>query len=70
MPSGEIDLEMLSELRQKHPGVTVENEVVEPSSQQLHNYKGTVFTGTRFSHIAQNASLGSHSPQNMVQYLI
>ncbi|XP_072253393.1 histamine N-methyltransferase [Leuresthes tenuis] len=37
--AGEIDLEMLSELRQKHPGVTVENEVVEPSSQQLHNYK-------------------------------
>ncbi|KAM9709581.1 histamine N-methyltransferase-like [Menidia menidia] len=37
--AGEIDLEMLSELRQKHPGVTVDNEVVEPSSQQLHNYK-------------------------------
>ncbi|KAM4558538.1 histamine N-methyltransferase isoform 1-T2 [Odontesthes bonariensis] len=37
--AGEIDLEMFSELRQKHPGVTVENEVVEPSSQQLHNYK-------------------------------
>ncbi|XP_047455980.1 histamine N-methyltransferase-like [Mugil cephalus] len=37
--AGEIDLEMLSELRQKHPGVTVDNEVVEPSNQQLHNYK-------------------------------
>ncbi|XP_040913686.1 histamine N-methyltransferase isoform X2 [Toxotes jaculatrix] len=37
--AGEIDLEMLSELRMKHPGVTVDNEVVEPSSQQLHNYR-------------------------------
>ncbi|XP_028250272.1 histamine N-methyltransferase [Parambassis ranga] len=37
--AGEIDLEMLSELRRKHPGVTVDNEVVEPSSQQLHNYR-------------------------------
>ncbi|XP_022049351.2 histamine N-methyltransferase-like [Acanthochromis polyacanthus] len=40
--AGEIDLEMLSELRQKHPGVTVDNEVVEPSSQQLHNYRVSV----------------------------
>ncbi|XP_061698484.1 histamine N-methyltransferase-like [Syngnathoides biaculeatus] len=36
---GRIDLEMFSELRRKHPGVTVDHEVVEPSSQQLHNYK-------------------------------
>ncbi|KAJ4933229.1 hypothetical protein JOQ06_030062 [Pogonophryne albipinna] len=37
--AGEIDLEMLSQLRLKHPGVTVDNEVVEPSSTQLHQYK-------------------------------
>ncbi|KAM3862507.1 histamine N-methyltransferase [Diretmus argenteus] len=37
--AGEIDLEMITQLRLKHPGVTVDNEVVEPSSQQLHNYK-------------------------------
>lgn len=37
--AGEIDLEMLSQLRLKHPGVTVDNEVVEPSAQQMHNYK-------------------------------
>ncbi|XP_010793048.1 histamine N-methyltransferase [Notothenia coriiceps] len=37
--AGEIDLEMLSQLRLKHPGVTVDNEVVEPSSMQLHQYK-------------------------------
>ncbi|XP_018537518.1 histamine N-methyltransferase-like isoform X1 [Lates calcarifer] len=41
--AGEIDLEILSELHMKHPGVTVDNEVVEPSSQQLHNYRGTAF---------------------------
>uniref|UniRef100_A0A3Q3MJD7 Histamine N-methyltransferase n=1 Tax=Mastacembelus armatus TaxID=205130 RepID=A0A3Q3MJD7_9TELE len=37
--AGEMDLEIFSELHQKHPGVTVDNEVVEPNSQQLHNYK-------------------------------
>ncbi|KAM9346880.1 histamine N-methyltransferase-like [Symphorus nematophorus] len=37
--AGKIDLEMFSQLRLKHPGVTVDNEVVEPSSEQLHNYK-------------------------------
>ncbi|KAG7503689.1 hypothetical protein JOB18_043207 [Solea senegalensis] len=40
--AGTIDLEMLSVLRLKHPAVTVENEVVEPSSQQLHNYRVSV----------------------------
>ena len=40
LPTGGIDLEMLSSLRLKHPGVTVDNEVVEPSGQQLHNYRG------------------------------
>ncbi|XP_030199736.1 histamine N-methyltransferase isoform X1 [Gadus morhua] len=37
--SGDIDLEMFSQLRQKHPSVTVDNQVIEPSSQQIHNYK-------------------------------
>ncbi|XP_013875557.1 histamine N-methyltransferase isoform X2 [Austrofundulus limnaeus] len=40
--AGEIDLEMLSELHKRHPDVTVDNEVVEPSSQQIHNYKALV----------------------------
>lgn len=40
--AGDIDLEMFSELRLKHPQVTVDNEVVEPSGQQLHNYRVTV----------------------------
>lgn len=37
--AGEMDLEMLTQLHLKHPMSTVDNEVVEPSSQQLHNYK-------------------------------
>lgn len=37
---GEIDLEILSELHSRHPGACLDNEVVEPSAQQLHDYKG------------------------------
>ncbi|KAK2906251.1 histamine N-methyltransferase-like [Channa argus] len=49
--AGEIDLEMLSVLRMKHPGVTVDNEVVEPSSQQLHNYRVSVSQKADLDHI-------------------
>ena len=62
VPVGEIDLEMFSELCLKHPGVTVDNEVVEPSSQQLHNYRGTVFIGTQLSLIPQILYLYIHLP--------
>ena len=40
--TGEVDLEMFSELRLKHLAVTVDNQVVEPIAQQLHLYKGMV----------------------------
>uniref|UniRef100_A0A8C8H2T8 Histamine N-methyltransferase n=1 Tax=Oncorhynchus tshawytscha TaxID=74940 RepID=A0A8C8H2T8_ONCTS len=40
--AGEIDLEMFSQLHLKHPAVTVDNQVVEPSAQQLHLYKGCI----------------------------
>uniref|UniRef100_A0A8C5DEF1 Histamine N-methyltransferase-like n=1 Tax=Gouania willdenowi TaxID=441366 RepID=A0A8C5DEF1_GOUWI len=40
--AGEIDLEMLSVLHQKHPGLMVDMEVVEPSSLQLHSYRDLV----------------------------
>lgn len=67
VPAGEIDLEILSELHMKHPGVTVDNEVVEPSSQQLHNYRGTAFIGTH-SHIPHiyTASVYSDVPAKYV----
>lgn len=68
VPVGEIDLEMLSALRMKHPGVTVDNEVVEPSPQQLHNYKGTVFIGTH-SHIFSILLLNNHIHKQYVFFI-
>uniref|UniRef100_A0A3Q3W023 Histamine N-methyltransferase n=1 Tax=Mola mola TaxID=94237 RepID=A0A3Q3W023_MOLML len=50
--AGEIELEMLSGLRLKHPGVDgVDNEVVEPSAQQLHNYRVLVSQKPDLNHI-------------------
>ncbi|KAJ7992793.1 hypothetical protein DPEC_G00282380 [Dallia pectoralis] len=37
--TGKIDLEMLAKLHLKHPAVTITNQVVEPSAQQIHMYK-------------------------------
>ncbi|KAF5902376.1 histamine N-methyltransferase-like, partial [Clarias magur] len=37
--SGEIDLEILKLLHEKHPDAKVENEVVEPSNAMLHKYR-------------------------------
>uniref|UniRef100_A0A8C6WZP9 Histamine N-methyltransferase n=1 Tax=Neogobius melanostomus TaxID=47308 RepID=A0A8C6WZP9_9GOBI len=48
---GSYDLEMLSQLCQKHPGVLVDNEVVEPSSQRLSNYKVMVAQKPDLEHI-------------------
>ncbi|RXN06107.1 histamine N-methyltransferase [Labeo rohita] len=48
---GEIDLEMLAQLRLKHPHVKVDNEVVEPSVDMLHKYKVRVSTTPDLDHI-------------------
>ncbi|XP_036401955.1 histamine N-methyltransferase-like [Megalops cyprinoides] len=40
--AGDLDVEMFSQLRLKHPGVSVHSEVVEPSSEMLENYKDLV----------------------------
>lgn len=48
---GKVDLEMLSQLCLKHPGVPVDNEVVEPSGQQLYNYKVMVAQMPDLEHI-------------------
>lgn len=37
---GELDLEILKMLHEKHPDARVENEVVEPSNNMLNKYKG------------------------------
>lgn len=42
-----MDLEMFTQLRLQHPGVTVDTEVVEPSAQQLHNYRGELLFTTK-----------------------
>lgn len=69
VPVGDIDLEMLSELRLKHPGVTVDNDVVEPSAQQLHNYRGSAFKGTRIL-LSTNFTLCIYSyAKYRIQYL-
>ncbi|KAK7901269.1 hypothetical protein WMY93_018038 [Mugilogobius chulae] len=38
---GKVDVEILSQLRLKHPGLLLENEVVEPSAQRIHEFRGT-----------------------------
>ncbi|XP_062434537.1 histamine N-methyltransferase-like isoform X2 [Rhea pennata] len=37
--AGEIDLLMLSKVRARYPGVTINNEVIEPSAEQIFSYK-------------------------------
>ncbi|MBN3297878.1 histamine N-methyltransferase [Amia ocellicauda] len=39
---GKIDLQMLSQLQSKHPGVSITNEIVEPSGEMINNYKELV----------------------------
>ncbi|KAJ8352397.1 hypothetical protein SKAU_G00238730 [Synaphobranchus kaupii] len=51
--AGNVDLEMFSQLRLKHPGVSVHNEVVEPSSEMLENYKGKSAWGKLWTFKAQ-----------------
>ncbi|XP_053733170.1 histamine N-methyltransferase isoform X1 [Synchiropus splendidus] len=48
---GDIDLEILSKLRLKHPGVTVHNHVVEPSGYQLRRYRGSVAKKQDLDHV-------------------
>ncbi|KFV82608.1 Histamine N-methyltransferase [Struthio camelus australis] len=40
--AGEIDLLMLSKVQARYPGVTINNEVIEPSAEQIFSYKERV----------------------------
>lgn len=40
---GEIDLLILSKVQASYPGVTINNDVIEPSADQISKYKG-IFT--------------------------
>ncbi|KAJ8255680.1 hypothetical protein COCON_G00195440 [Conger conger] len=48
---GELDLQMLSQLQLKHPGLKVDNEVVEPSDEMLYNYKVLVSKTPNLEHV-------------------
>uniref|UniRef100_A0A8C5MDG9 Histamine N-methyltransferase n=1 Tax=Leptobrachium leishanense TaxID=445787 RepID=A0A8C5MDG9_9ANUR len=37
--SGEIDLQIISKIQASHPGVRINNDIVEPSEEQILNYK-------------------------------
>lgn len=37
---GEIDLQILSKVQARYPGICISNEVVEPSAEQIVKYKG------------------------------
>ncbi|XP_066543112.1 histamine N-methyltransferase-like [Hoplias malabaricus] len=49
--TGEMDLDMLHQLRLKHPDAKVDNEVVEPSGDMLHRYKELVSKTPDLDHI-------------------
>uniref|UniRef100_A0ACB8G0Z8 Uncharacterized protein n=1 Tax=Sphaerodactylus townsendi TaxID=933632 RepID=A0ACB8G0Z8_9SAUR len=38
--AGEIDLQILKKVQAKYPGVIIYNDVIEPSVEQIINYKG------------------------------
>lgn len=40
---GEMDLQILAKVQAKYPGVIIHNDVIEPSVEQITNYKG-IFT--------------------------
>ncbi|NXU46985.1 HNMT methyltransferase, partial [Turnix velox] len=48
--AGEIDLLILSKVQARYPGVTINNEVVEPSGDQVSKYK---------EHVAKTSNLGN-----------
>uniref|UniRef100_UPI00398EB50E histamine N-methyltransferase-like n=1 Tax=Pristiophorus japonicus TaxID=55135 RepID=UPI00398EB50E len=40
--SGKIDFEILGKIQSKHPGLLIDNEVVEPNPEQISSYKALV----------------------------
>lgn len=49
--SGEIDLQMLSKIHDRYPGVSINNNIVEPSPEQLLSYKERVAKTPGLDHI-------------------
>ncbi|XP_068101998.1 histamine N-methyltransferase A-like isoform X2 [Hyperolius riggenbachi] len=49
--SGEIDLQMLSKIYDRYPGVSIHNNIIEPSPEQILSYKERVFKTPGLDHI-------------------
>ncbi|KAM5152682.1 LOW QUALITY PROTEIN: histamine N-methyltransferase A-like [Mantella aurantiaca] len=49
--SGEIDLQMLSKIQDRYPGVSINNNIVEPSPEQILSYKERVAKTPGLEHI-------------------
>ncbi|XP_053326812.1 histamine N-methyltransferase isoform X2 [Spea bombifrons] len=52
--SGEIDLQMISKIQARYPGVLINNHIVEPSAEQILSYKERVAKTTGLSDITFN----------------
>ncbi|KAM9287088.1 histamine N-methyltransferase-like [Morus bassanus] len=49
--AGEIDLLILSKLQARYPGVTINNDVIEPSAEQIFKYKERVAETTNLENV-------------------
>ncbi|XP_040213987.1 histamine N-methyltransferase A-like isoform X2 [Rana temporaria] len=50
--SGEVDLQMLSKIHDRYPGVSINNTIVEPNPEQLLHYKERVAKTPGLDHIS------------------
>ncbi|XP_064291330.1 histamine N-methyltransferase-like isoform X2 [Passer domesticus] len=49
--AGEMDLQILSKIRARYPGVTINNDVIEPSAEQISKYKERVAQASNLENI-------------------
>ncbi|KFP87680.1 PREDICTED: histamine N-methyltransferase-like [Apaloderma vittatum] len=49
--SGEIDLQILSKIQARYPGVTINNEVIEPAADQIVKYKEHVAAASNLKNV-------------------
>ncbi|NXT61238.1 HNMT methyltransferase, partial [Chaetops frenatus] len=49
--AGEIDLQILSKIRARYPGATINNDVIEPSADQISKYKERVAQASNVENI-------------------
>ncbi|NXM61086.1 HNMTA methyltransferase, partial [Illadopsis cleaveri] len=49
--AGEMDLQILSKIRARYPGVTINNDVIEPNANQISKYKERVAQASNLQNI-------------------